>query len=202
MITFMLYMLFLPKTSSIEHRLRPDNLKSPGGAGSARPLPQGRCLSILPLVNSKAGGEGPVIRNRKALHDYHILDRWEAGIELRGSEVKSLREGKGNLADAYAKIEQGQVVLVNMHISPYDPAARENHDPRRARRLLLHKQEIRRLFGKVNEKGLTLVPLSVYFKKGRVKIELGLATGKKLYDKRAAIKEKDLRRARQRGDDD
>jgi SsrA-binding protein len=155
----------------------------------------------LPPVNTKAGGEGPVIRNRKALYDYHILDRWEAGIELRGSEVKSLREGKGNLLDAYARIDRGQVFLVNMHISPYDPAARENHDPNRERRLLLHRQEIRRLFGKVNEKGLTLVPLSVYFKKGKVKIELALATGKKQYDKRAAIKEKDIRRAKQRGDD-
>jgi SsrA-binding protein len=152
-------------------------------------------------VNSKAGGEGPVVRNRKALYDYHILDRWEAGIELRGSEVKSLREGKGNLQDAYARIEGGEVFLVNAHISPYDPASRDNHDPRRERRLLLHRQEIRRLFGKVNEKGLTLVPLSLYFKKGKVKVELALATGKKQYDKRAAIKEKDIRRAKQRGDD-
>jgi SsrA-binding protein len=164
-------------------------------------LPPQVPASILPPVNSKAGGEGPVVRNRKALHDYHIIDRWEAGIELWGSEVKSLREGKANLQDAYARIEGGQVYLVNAHISPYDPAARDNHDPRRERRLLLHRHEIRRLFGKVNEKGLTLVPLAFYFKKGKVKVELALASGKKQYDKRAAIKEKDVRRARQRGDD-
>ena len=148
------------------------------------------------------GGKGPIVRNRKALHDYHIIDKWEAGIALAGSEVKSLREGKANLRDAYGKIAYGEIYLVNVHISPYDPAARDNHDPRRERKLLLHKSEIRRLIGKVEEKGLTLVPLAIYFNaKGKVKVELALAEGKKKYDKRAAIKEKDIRRAKQRGEE-
>jgi len=150
---------------------------------------------------AQVGGKTPTVRNRKALHDYHILDRWEAGIALKGSEVKSLRDGKANLADAYAKIEKAEIFLVNLHISPYDPAAHENHDPRRVRKLLLHRKEIRRLIGKVVEKGLTLVPLSLYFKDGKVKVELALATGKRKYDKRAAIKEKDIQRAKQRGDE-
>ena len=152
-------------------------------------------------MSAAEGGAGPIIRNRKALHDYHIHDRWEAGIALLGSEVKSLREGKGNLRDAYGKINDGEIYLVGVHISPYDPAARDNHDPRRDRKLLLHRAEIRRLIGKVNEKGLTLVPLSLYFKKGKVKVDLALASGKRKYDKRATIKEKDIQRARQRGED-
>ena len=152
-------------------------------------------------VSAGNGGAGPVIRNRKALHDYHILDRWEAGISLLGSEVKSLREGKAQLRDAYGKIKDGEVYLVGAHISPYDPASRENHDTRRDRKLLLHRHQIRRLIGKVMEKGLTLVPLSIYFKNGKVKVELALAEGKRQYDKRASIKEKDIRRARDRGDD-
>lgn len=158
-------------------------------------------LIYIDLMCAQVGGKAPTVRNRKALHDYHILDRWEAGIALKGSEVKSLREGKANLADAYAKIENAEVFLVNLHISPYDPAAHENHDPRRVRKLLLHRKEIRRLIGKVVEKGLTLVPLALYFKDGKVKVELALATGKRKYDKRAAIKEKDMQRAKQRGDE-
>jgi SsrA-binding protein len=152
-------------------------------------------------VSAKPGEKAPTVRNRKALHDYHILDRWEAGIALKGSEVKSLRDGKANLQDAYAKIEQAEVYLVNLHINPYDPAAHENHDPRRIRKLLLHRKEIKRLIGKVVEKGLTLVPLSLYFKNGKVKVDLALATGKRQYDKRAALKAKDIQRAKQRGDD-
>ena len=158
-------------------------------------------LLYIGAVSAGNGGTGPVIRNRKALHDYHIHDRWEAGIALWGSEVKSLREGKGNLRDAYGIIRGGEVYLVAAHISPYDPAARDNHDPRRERKLLLHRREIRKLVGKVQEKGLTLVPLSIYFKRGKVKVELALASGKRQYDKRAALKEKDMRRARARGDD-
>jgi len=142
-----------------------------------------------------------VIRNRKALHDYHILDRWEAGIALLGSEVKSLREGKGQLRDAYGQIKGGELYLVGAHISPYDPASRDNHDTRRDRKLLMHRHQIRRLIGKVMEKGLTLVPLSIYFKEGKAKVELALAEGKREYDKRASIKEKDIRRARDRGED-
>lgn len=156
---------------------------------------------ILAPVKAATGGAAPVIRNRKALHDYHILDRWEAGIALLGSEVKSLREGKAQLRDAYGKIEGGEIYLVGVHISAYDPASRDNHDTLRDRKLLMHRQEIRRLTGKVVEKGLTLVPLSLYFKNGKAKVELALATGKRQYDKRAAIKEKDIRRARARGDD-
>ena len=155
----------------------------------------------IALMCAHVGGKAPTIRNRKALHDYHILDRWEAGIVLKGSEVKSLREGKASLKDAYAKIDSAEIYLVNLHISPYDPAAHENHDPRRIRKLLLHRKEIRRLIGKVVEKGLTLVPLALYFKDGRVKVELALATGKRKYDKRASIREKDLERAKQRGDE-
>lgn len=157
-------------------------------------------LYIAP-VKAERGGAGPVIRNRKALHDYHILDRWEAGIALLGSEVKSLREGKAQLRDAYGRIKDGEVYLVGAHISPYDPASRENHEERRDRKLLLHRHQIRRLIGKVMEKGLTLVPLSIYFKEGKVKVELALAEGKRQYDKRASIKEKDIRRARERGED-
>ena len=152
-------------------------------------------------MKAERGGAGPVIRNRKALHDYHILDRWEAGIALLGSEVKSLREGKAQLRDAYGKIEGGEVYLVGADISPYDPASRDNHDRRRDRKLLLHRQEIKKLIGKVVEKGLTLVPLSIYFKEGKAKVELALAQGKRQYDKRASIKEKAIRRARERGED-
>ena len=152
-------------------------------------------------VKAERGGAGPVIRNRKALHDYHILDRWEAGIALLGSEVKSLREGKAQLRDAYGKIEGGEVYLVGADISPYDPAYRDNHERRRDRKLLLHRREINKLIGKVVEKGLTLVPLSIYFKEGKAKVELALAQGKREYDKRASIKEKDIRRARDRGED-
>ncbi len=152
-------------------------------------------------VKAEHGGAGPVIRNRKALHDYHILDRWEAGIALLGSEVKSLREGKGQLRDAYGQIKGGELYLVGAHISPYDPASRDNHDTRRDRKLLMHRHQIRRLIGKVMEKGLTLVPLSIYFKEGKAKVELALAEGKREYDKRASIKEKDIRRARDRGED-
>lgn len=152
-------------------------------------------------VSAANGGTGPVIRNRKALHDYHILDRWEAGIVLLGPEVKSLREGKAQLRDAYGKIQNGELYLVGAHISPYDPASRDNHEARRDRKLLMHRREVRRLIGKVVEKGLTLVPLSMYFKNGKVKVELALASGKRQYDKRATIKAKDIRRARERGED-
>lgn len=153
------------------------------------------------LVSAANGGTGPVIRNRKALHDYHILDRWEAGIVLLGPEVKSLREGKAQLRDAYGKIQNGELYLVGAHISPYDPASRDNHEALRDRKLLMHRKEVRRLIGKVMEKGLTLVPLSMYFKNGKVKVELALASGKRQYDKRATIKAKDIRRARERGED-
>jgi SsrA-binding protein len=132
--------------------------------------------------------------NRKARHDYHIEDTYEAGIVLTGSEVKALREGKANLKDGYATIDRGEVFLQNAHISPYGPASRFGHEPTRPRKLLLHRREIFRLTGKLKEKGLTLVPLRIYFKNGRAKVELGLGRGKKQYDKRAALRERQVRR--------
>lgn len=132
--------------------------------------------------------------NRKARHDYFIEETYEAGIELRGTEVKSLRLGRVSLRDGYGEIRDGEIFLVGVHISPYDHGNRFNVDPVRKRRLLLHKSEIRRLQGAVRERGYTLVPLSLYLKKGRVKVELALARGKKLYDKREAIAQRDVER--------
>jgi SsrA-binding protein len=135
-----------------------------------------------------------VTDNRKARHDFHIMETYEAGMALQGTEVKSLRGGKANLKDAYARIENGEVFLYNMHISPYEQGNRFNHDAKRTRKLLMHKYEINKLYSKVREKGLTLVPLKVYFSKGRAKIELALAQGKKLYDKRQDMAERDAKR--------
>ncbi len=132
--------------------------------------------------------------NRKARHNYTIEDTIEAGIALIGTEVKSLRAGRANLGDSYAEIVGGEVFLKNVHIDQYEPAAQFNHDPLRPRRLLLHKSEIRKLAGKVAERGYTLVPLSMYFKDGRAKVDLALARGKKSYDKREAIKKRDQSR--------
>lgn len=139
-----------------------------------------------------------VIQNRKAQHDYHILETMEAGLVLQGTEVKSLREGRGNLVDSYAKIQNGEVFLYNFHISPYSKEKRFNPDPLRVKKLLLHRKEIRKLIGRVEEKGLTLVPLKVYFRNGKAKVELALARGKKLYDRREDIAERDAKRAMQR----
>lgn len=138
--------------------------------------------------------EKTVCVNRKARHDYFIEERYEAGLVLLGSEVKSLRDGRANLKDSYARIVRGEAFLVNTHISPYPAANRFNHDPTRTRKLLLHKKEIRRLTGKVKERGLTLIPLRLYFKNGRAKVELGLARGKKLYDKRESLRRKAAQR--------
>jgi SsrA-binding protein len=138
--------------------------------------------------------EKDVVTNRKALHNYFIIDRFEAGIALKGTEVKSLRQGSANLQDGFAEIREGEVWLTGMHISPFEKGNINNHDPKRTRKLLMHRQEIRRLMGKVAEKGLTLIPLRVYFKKNIVKIELGLARGKKAYDKREAIAKRDAER--------
>lgn len=135
-----------------------------------------------------------VTTNRKAFHDYHILDKIEAGIALVGTEVKSLRAGRINLKDSYAEVREDEMVLVGVHISPYEQGNRFNHEPERVRKLLLHKTEILRLGLKVREKGLTIVPLRVYFKNNRVKVELGLAKGKRAYDKRAAIAQREARR--------
>ena len=127
-----------------------------------------------------------VARNRRAWHDFKIISRLEAGIELRGSEVKSLREGKINLSDAYAVVENREVILKNLHISPYR-MAQEDHDPLRPRRLLLHKREIRKLFSQTEQKGLTLIPMAIYFKGKVAKVELAVASGRKKYDKREII---------------
>ena len=136
--------------------------------------------------------------NRKARHEYTILQTFEAGIALQGTEVKSLRQGKANLVDGYAKIENGEVWLVSVHISEYTQGNINNHDPVRSRKLLLKKSEIRKLIGKTKEKGLTLIPLRLYFKNGKVKVELALAKGKKVYDKRRDIAKKDFQREQER----
>lgn len=139
-------------------------------------------------------GEKVVTVNRKARHEYHILESYEAGIALKGTEVKSLRAGKANLQDSFARIENSELILYNMHIAQYEQGNRFNHEPKRPRKLLMHKREIMRLLGKTQEKGLTLVPLKVYFNNGRAKVELALVKGKKVYDKREAIKARDARR--------
>ncbi len=132
--------------------------------------------------------------NKKAFHDYFILDRLEAGIVLVGTEVKSVRESRVNLKDSYALIRQGEPFLLNCHISPYSHGNRQNHDPMRARKLLLHHKEIRKLIGKTQEKGLTLVPLRMYLRRGKIKVELGVARGKKLHDKRETERRKEMDR--------
>lgn len=135
-----------------------------------------------------------ISENRKARHDYHIHETYEAGIALTGTEVKSLRAGKANLKDSYARIDHNELMLHNMHISPYEQGNRFNHEPLRTRKLLMHRYEINKLIGKTKEKGYTLVPLKLYFTRGKAKVELGLATGKKLYDKRQDIAERDAKR--------
>ena len=135
-----------------------------------------------------------VTENQKARYEYHILETYEAGLALTGTEVKSLRTGKANLQDSYARVENAELMLYNMHISPYEQGNRFNHEPKRTRRLLMHKQEIMRLLGKTREKGLALVPLKVYFKNGLAKVELALAKGKKLYDRREDVAKRDAKR--------
>lgn len=136
-----------------------------------------------------------VCTNRKARHDYEIVETYEAGIVLKGTEVKALREGRANLKDSYAKIKNGEIFLINAHISPYAYGNLNNHEPERERKLLMHKREIMRLLGKVKERGYTLIPLSLYFNdRNRVKVELALAKGKSAYDKREAIKRRDEKR--------
>jgi SsrA-binding protein len=135
-----------------------------------------------------------VATNRRAHHDYEILETYEAGLVLRGTEVKSLREGKASFKDSYALVQGNEVWLVGCHISPYHHGTDANHDPERKRKLLLHRTEINRLLGKTLERGLTLIPLRLYFKHARAKLELGLARGKKLYDKRRTVREREARR--------
>jgi len=128
--------------------------------------------------------QAPVARNKRARHDYHLLDTWEAGIVLTGTEIKSLRAGQANIADAYAIVTGGEVFLLNAHIAPYEQGNQFNHEPRRTRKLLLHRREIRKLIGAVERQGLTLVPLDVHFTRGKAKVTLALGKGKKLHDKR------------------
>jgi len=144
-------------------------------------------------------GEKLICQNKKARHNYSIEDTYEAGIALMGTEVKSLREGRANLGDSYGKIKNGELFLADAHISPYNFGNRFNHDPLRTRKLLLHKKEIRRLVGKVQEKGFTLIPLRLYFSNGKAKVQLGLGKGKKLFDKRETLKRKTMERDMERG---
>ena len=135
-----------------------------------------------------------IAENRKAFHDYHIVETFEAGIVLVGTEVKSIREGSANLRDSFARIEDGEVWLYNVHINPYSHRGYVDHDPRRKRRLLLHKYEIRKLIGKTVEKGLTLVPTRMYFKNGKIKVSLALAKGKQDHDKRETLRRREIDR--------
>jgi SsrA-binding protein len=136
----------------------------------------------------------PIARNKRARHDYHILETWEAGLVLTGTEVKSLREGKASLVDAYGIVRNGEVFLLNLHISPYVQGSYNNHEPTRTRKLLLHRRQIRRLIGAVEREGLTLIPLDLYFKHGVAKVTLALGKGKKLHDKRETAKARDAER--------
>jgi SsrA-binding protein len=149
-------------------------------------------------MTSPADDTRQIAANRKAFHDFFIEDKVEAGIALVGTEVKSLREGRVNLRDSYAEIRAGEVYLLGVHISPYEQGNVWNHDPLRARKLLLHRNEIARLEQKINERGYTLVPTRLYFRGNRVKVELGLARGKKQYDKRADLARRDAERDVQR----
>jgi SsrA-binding protein len=135
-----------------------------------------------------------IATNRQARHRYHFLDQWEAGLVLTGTEVKSLRDGKATIKDGYATVRDGEVWLHNVHIPPYAPASRENHEPERPRKVLMHRREIERLIGKTREKGLTLVPTRLYFSGGRAKVEIALAKGKDVGDKRQSIKEREMKR--------
>ncbi|MBQ6023843.1 MAG: SsrA-binding protein SmpB [Clostridia bacterium] len=156
--------------------------------------------------------EKTVARNKKAYHDYFIEETYEAGLELYGTEVKSIREGRVNLKDAWCQVKDGEIFALGMHISPYEKGNIFNRDPMRPKRLLMHKREINKLFGLTKQQGYAIIPLSVYFVKGRAKLEVGLCKGKKLYDKRAAAAEKDAKRSidrtmksagqKQRRDDD
>jgi SsrA-binding protein len=168
------------------------------GAHATAPVPTGavsrRASATAPgamAQKEQEDGTEIVARNKRARHDYHILQTWEAGLVLRGTEVKALRDGKANLTDAYAIMKDGEIFLLNLHIAPYAHGNVFNHEPTRTRKLLLHKKEIQRMIGDVERKGLTLVPLDLYFKAGIAKVTLALGKGKKLHDKREDLKKKD-----------
>ncbi len=158
------------------------------------------------MARQSEGDFKQVATNRKALHDYFLEDTYEAGIALTGTEIKSVRAARVNLGDGFVQIRHGEAWLINVHISPYDFGNRENHEPRRERKLLLHHREIRKLLSKVSERGWTIVPLRMYLRNGRAKVEIALVRGKRLYDKRDAVAERDadreLRRAIKGLDDD
>ena len=145
-------------------------------------------------MKKNKSGIKPVVDNRRARYEYHIKENYEAGLVLVGTEVKSLRAGKGNLQDAYAYVKDGEVWINNFHISPYEQGNQFNHDPMRPKKLLMHKREIQKLRSIQQEKGYTLVPLKIYFKQSKLKLDLAVAVGKKLYDKREDIAKKDARR--------
>lgn len=147
-----------------------------------------------PASRTKSDDETLIADNRKAHFDYHVLETFEAGVQLLGTEVKGIREGKASLRDAYARIDKGEVWLFNMHINPYSHRGYVDHDPKRKRKLLLHAQEIRKLIGKTTERGLTLVPLRMYFKRGRVKVAIALVKGKQAHDKRETLRKREVDR--------
>jgi SsrA-binding protein len=148
-------------------------------------------------VDNRRTSETPrrlVTENRKARHDYHVLETWEAGLVLLGTEVKAIREGRVNLRDSYARLDRGEIWLMNVHVSPYSHSSYDSHEERRQRKLLLHRDQIRKLTGHVTEKGLTLVPLRMYFKNGRLKVTLALVKGKQLHDKRETLRRREVDR--------
>src|SRR2546430_1131657 len=146
------------------------------------------------MKSEREQAQKSIADNRKAFHDFHILETFEAGLVLLGTEVKAIREGRINLRDSFARVEKGEVWLLNVHISPYSHTGYAHHDERRQRKLLLHRTEIRKLTGRVTEKGLTLVPLQMYFKDGRVKVTVALVKGKQLHDKRETIRRREVDR--------
>jgi SsrA-binding protein len=150
------------------------------------------------MARDSSGGKKVITTNRKAYHEYHIEDTFEAGLALVGTEVKSVAAGKVNLSDSYCRLEEGEMYVLNMYINPYDPASRFNHDPRRRRKLLLHRWEINRIWGKAQQKGYTIIPLKIYFRNGKAKLEIALVKGKRLYDKRESIAERDMQRQAER----
>lgn len=149
---------------------------------------------LVRAAGKPAASNAPSVDNRRARHEYFILESLEAGIELTGTEVKSIRQGGISLSEAYARLREGELWLLGMHVPPYKQGSFSNVDPNRPRRLLLHREQVRRIGGRAAEKGLTIVPLRLYFTRGKVKIEIGLAKGKKLWDKREAAAERDARR--------
>ncbi len=148
----------------------------------------------MPEKTDRQKAEKIVAEIRKAFHDYHVLETFEAGVALLGTEVKAIREGRVNLRDSFGRVEDGEVYVLNIHVSPYSHRGYAEHEPLRRRKLLLHRQEIRKLIGKTTERGMTLVPLRVYFKNGRVKLAIALAKGKKEYDRRETIKRRETER--------